>query len=77
MGLLAGVLSLPTGFLLAVILVDVINVRSFGWTMRLAPRPAACSPRPCSRACSPRSWPPSTRCGASQRMPLSAALRQE
>ncbi len=39
MGLLAGVLSLPTGFLLAVILVDVINVRSFGWTMRLVPGP--------------------------------------
>jgi putative ABC transport system permease protein len=37
MGLLAGVLSLPTGLLLAVILVDVINVRSFGWTMRLVP----------------------------------------
>jgi putative ABC transport system permease protein len=39
MGLLAGVLSLPTGFLLAVILVDVINVRSFGWTMRLSASP--------------------------------------
>jgi putative ABC transport system permease protein len=34
-GLAAGLLSLPTGVLLAVILVDVINVRSFGWTMRL------------------------------------------
>jgi putative ABC transport system permease protein len=39
MGLLAGVLSLPTGFLLAAILVDVINVRSFGWTMRLVASP--------------------------------------
>jgi putative ABC transport system permease protein len=35
MGLVAGLLSLPTGALLAAILVDVINVRSFGWTMRL------------------------------------------
>ncbi len=35
MGLAAGLLSLPTGALLAAILVDVINVRSFGWTMRL------------------------------------------
>jgi putative ABC transport system permease protein len=35
MGLVAGLLSLPTGLLLARILVDVINVRSFGWTMGL------------------------------------------
>jgi putative ABC transport system permease protein len=35
MGLVAGLLSLPTGALLAAILVGVINVRSFGWTMRL------------------------------------------
>jgi putative ABC transport system permease protein len=34
-GLAAGLLSLPTGLVLAVILIDVINVRSFGWTMRL------------------------------------------
>jgi len=31
MGLAAGLLSLPTGVLLARILIDVINVRSFGW----------------------------------------------
>jgi putative ABC transport system permease protein len=35
MGLTAGLIALPTGVLLAVILVDVINVRSFGWTMEL------------------------------------------
>ena len=34
-GLAAGLLSLPTGLALAVILIDVINVRSFGWTMQL------------------------------------------
>jgi putative ABC transport system permease protein len=39
MGLAAGLASLPTGALLALILVDVINVRSFGWTMRLAFEP--------------------------------------
>jgi putative ABC transport system permease protein len=40
MGAAAGLLSLPTGTLLALILVDVINVRSFGWTMRLNLEPA-------------------------------------
>jgi putative ABC transport system permease protein len=35
MGAAAGVLSLPLGLLLAHVLVGVINVRSFGWTMRL------------------------------------------
>ena len=34
-GLAAGLLSLPTGVALAVILIEVINVRSFGWTMQL------------------------------------------
>jgi putative ABC transport system permease protein len=34
-GLAAGLLSLPTGVALAAILVEVINVRSFGWTMPL------------------------------------------
>jgi putative ABC transport system permease protein len=32
-GLLAGVLALPLGGLLSVLLIDVINRRSFGWTM--------------------------------------------
>jgi putative ABC transport system permease protein len=35
MGLAAGLLSWPTGTLLAVLLVEVINVRSFGWSMTL------------------------------------------
>lgn len=35
MGLAAGVFSLPVGLLLSKILVDIINVRSFGWSMRL------------------------------------------
>jgi putative ABC transport system permease protein len=36
MGLLAGVLSVPLGMALAFVLVNVINVRSFGWTMHLS-----------------------------------------
>ncbi len=39
MGAVAGLLALPLGWLLAVILVHVINVRSFGWTMRLEADP--------------------------------------
>ncbi|HVQ27958.1 MAG TPA: ABC transporter permease, partial [Vicinamibacteria bacterium] len=38
-GLSAGLLSLPTGLLLATILIDVINVRSFGWTMQMRVEP--------------------------------------
>ncbi len=34
MGLVAGVLAIPIGILLAMVLVYVINVRSFGWTMQ-------------------------------------------
>src|SRR5262249_3185882 len=37
MGLVAGILSLPLGLLLAYILVHVINKRSFGWTLQLTP----------------------------------------
>ncbi len=39
MGTVAGLLALPLGWLLACILVNVINVRSFGWTMRLEADP--------------------------------------
>lgn len=35
MGGTAGVLSFPTGILLAAVLVYIINLRSFGWTIRL------------------------------------------
>jgi putative ABC transport system permease protein len=40
MGLLAGVLAVPSGLALAAILIHVINRRSFGWTMPLDPSPA-------------------------------------
>jgi putative ABC transport system permease protein len=35
MGLAAGLLSLPTGLVLALVLIYVINLRSFGWTIQL------------------------------------------
>ncbi|NES01025.1 MAG: ABC transporter permease, partial [Symploca sp. SIO1B1] len=39
MGSVAGILAMPLGYALAWILIYVINVRSFGWTlqMQLAP----------------------------------------
>lgn len=39
MGLVAGALALPIGLVLALVLVYVINVRSFGWTMQLVLQP--------------------------------------
>jgi len=40
MGAVAGLLAIPTGFALALILIYVINRRSFGWTLQLALDPA-------------------------------------
>ena len=39
-GIVSGLLAVPTGLLLAAILVFVINRRSFGWTMTIDPSPA-------------------------------------
>ena len=39
MGATAGLLALPIGFVLALVLIYVINVRSFGWTMFLTLSP--------------------------------------
>jgi putative ABC transport system permease protein len=39
-GLLAGALAVPSGLLLAAVLVFVINRRSFGWTMSIDPSPS-------------------------------------
>lgn len=39
MGLFAGIFSLPLGFVLAYVLVFIINRRSFGWTLELALSP--------------------------------------
>ncbi len=39
MGAVAGLLALPTGLILAIILVYVINLRSFGWTLQMQLRP--------------------------------------
>jgi putative ABC transport system permease protein len=41
MGLVAGLLALPTGLALALILIHVINKRSFGWTLQLSVDPWA------------------------------------
>jgi len=39
MGAVAGALALPIGLVLALVLIYVINVRSFGWTMQLLLQP--------------------------------------
>jgi putative ABC transport system permease protein len=39
MGTMAGVFAMPLGYALAWILIYVINVRSFGWTLQMAIRP--------------------------------------
>lgn len=35
MGAAAGFLAMPTGYVLALILIYIINKRSFGWTLQL------------------------------------------
>lgn len=40
MGGLAGLMALPTGYVLAWILIAIINVRSFGWTLQMTLNPA-------------------------------------
>ncbi len=40
MGSTAGLLAMPTGFVLAWILIYVINLRSFGWTLQMQLEPA-------------------------------------
>jgi putative ABC transport system permease protein len=39
MGLAAGILALPTGYILSLILIYVINKRSFGWTIQMQVEP--------------------------------------
>ena len=38
-GAVAGVLAMPVGYVLAWILIYVINVRSFGWTLQMQLQP--------------------------------------
>jgi putative ABC transport system permease protein len=40
MGATAGILAMPTGYILAWILIYVINVRSFGWTLQMQLSPS-------------------------------------
>jgi putative ABC transport system permease protein len=42
MGLIAGLLSVPLGLALALLLLEVINRRAFGWTLLLDPSPGVC-----------------------------------
>ncbi|MCY3575307.1 MAG: ABC transporter permease [Chloroflexi bacterium] len=39
MGLVAGLLALPIGLAMSLVLTHVINLRSFGWTMQFTPQP--------------------------------------
>ncbi|MCB0088556.1 MAG: ABC transporter permease, partial [Caldilineaceae bacterium] len=41
MGSSAGLIAIPTGFLLALILIYIINLRSFGWTLEMQLQPRA------------------------------------
>ncbi|MFQ5610858.1 MAG: FtsX-like permease family protein [Anaerolineae bacterium] len=41
MGLVAGLLAIPTGLALALVLIYVINLRSFGWSLQLQLSPGA------------------------------------
>jgi putative ABC transport system permease protein len=40
MGTVAGLLSMPTGYALSLILIYIINRRSFGWTLQMQAEPA-------------------------------------
>jgi putative ABC transport system permease protein len=40
MGTVAGLLSMPTGYALSLILIYIINRRSFGWTLQMQVEPA-------------------------------------
>ncbi len=76
MGLVAGVLAWPTGLILSLILVYVINLRAFGWTlqMRLAVGPFAAALGIALSAALLAGIYPALRVG---RMAVAAALRGE
>ena len=77
MGATAGLLSLPTGYVLALVLVYVINLRSFGWTIQMHARPAGIRAGRGHQHCWRRCWRPSIPCGGCCGLPIAAALRQE
>lgn len=39
MGFVAGIFAMPTGYILALILIYIINLRSFGWTLQMQVEP--------------------------------------
>ena len=40
MGAIAGLIAMPTGLVLATILIYIINLRSFGWTLQMQLQPS-------------------------------------
>ena len=40
MGGVAGLIAMPTGLILAAILIYIINLRSFGWTLQMQLQPS-------------------------------------
>jgi putative ABC transport system permease protein len=40
MGTIAGLIAMPTGLVLAAILIYIINLRSFGWTLQMQLQPS-------------------------------------
>ena len=60
MGTVAGILAMPAGYALALILVFIINQRSFGWTLQMSVHRSTLSRR-WSWRLSRRCWPASTR----------------
>ena len=55
-GATAGLLAMPTGFVLALILIYIINLRSFGWTLEMRLQPRSLS-RPFWWRWARRCWP--------------------
>ncbi len=76
MGLVAGLLALPVGSALALVLIFVINRRSFGWTLQVQITPTVLLQAVCLAvgAALLAAVYPAWRMG---RMELSAALREE
>ena len=60
----AGLLAMPTGLLLALILIYIINLRSFGWTLEMHLHAAGPLCRRLPWRWARRCWPGSTRRGA-------------
>jgi putative ABC transport system permease protein len=76
LGLFAGLLALPLGLLMAVMLIDVINLRSFGWSMGLLV-PGAAVWQAVILAVAAASVAGLYPAWSSARLPVACAIRQE